>query len=207
MDNNDYRHLPITNKLIMQSKIREEESFRTELERVLHDVKKVAEHRAIHDANALDNLEREVKELRGALDDSQNRVAQLEAVIAEQNEEAPEVKLPKVGTVAAQRRKQREDAKSQVAETLDWWANRGAAEGLAWNTRERVLDNGSIMPQIELKAYKDHEGKSPWFDNPHNWSGEDMQSWYQQARESYSMAPNIRLMGLAGAMKKGPYKA
>lgn len=59
--------------------------------------------------------------------------------------------------------------------------------------------------RTKLESFKDHNGDSPEFDNPHAWTQEEMNLMYGRISRGLNAAWSVKLMSLAHHMKKGPY--
>ncbi len=58
--------------------------------------------------------------------------------------------------------------------------------------------------KIVFEKFKKGDGTSPEFDNPHNWTQEELSEVFSVINEKYSMAWNIKLMALSHHLKQGP---
>ncbi len=59
--------------------------------------------------------------------------------------------------------------------------------------------------KIVFESFKDHTGSSPSFDNPHEWTLEELNELYRTLSETYSMAWNIKLMAVSHHLKSGDF--
>ncbi len=61
--------------------------------------------------------------------------------------------------------------------------------------------------KIVFERFKQGDGTSPEFDNPHNWTQEELSEVFSVINEKCSMAWNIKLMALSHHLKQGPASA
>ncbi len=58
--------------------------------------------------------------------------------------------------------------------------------------------------KIVFEKFKKGDGTSPEFNNPHNWTQEDLSEAYSVINEKFSMAWSIKLMALSHHLSQGP---
>jgi len=59
--------------------------------------------------------------------------------------------------------------------------------------------------KTKLESFRYNCGESPEFDNPHNWTQEEMGLMYARISRGLNAAFSVKLMALAHCMKEGPY--